>query len=101
MSKKSSSKPRPSKASQTDWKHVDSLRDDDIDTSDVPEITAEEFARSVLRKGLEPVPKKKQITLRIDEDVLEWFKARGEGYQTRMNAVLRAYVEANQQAKDS
>ncbi|MDZ7683868.1 MAG: BrnA antitoxin family protein [Gammaproteobacteria bacterium] len=100
MSKKSTSKARPLKASQTDWKHVDSLEDDDIDTSDVPEITPEEFARSALRKGLRPVPKKRQVTLRIDEDVLDWFRAQGRGYQTRINAVLRAFVDANERGED-
>ena len=40
-------------------------------------------------------PETKQLTsLRIDPDVLGWFKAQGKGYQTRMNAVLRAYVKA-------
>jgi uncharacterized protein (DUF4415 family) len=38
-------------------------------------------------------PGKRQVTLRIDADVLEWFRSRGKGYQSRMNAVLRAYVE--------
>jgi uncharacterized protein (DUF4415 family) len=38
-------------------------------------------------------PPKKNITLRIDPEIIEWFRAKGKGYQTRMNAVLRAYVE--------
>jgi uncharacterized protein (DUF4415 family) len=41
-------------------------------------------------------PAKRPITLRIDPDVLDWFKSLGKGYQTRMNAVLRAYKEAKQ-----
>lgn len=41
--------------------------------------------------GLKPPPPKVSISLRIDADVLEWFKAQGEGYQTRINAVLRAF----------
>lgn len=39
---------------------------------------------------------KNSVTLRIDHDVLEWFKEKGRGYQTRMNAVLKAYVKAHQ-----
>lgn len=39
---------------------------------------------------------KQQLTLRIDQDVVDWFRAQGEGYQSRMNAVLRAYVNARQ-----
>jgi uncharacterized protein (DUF4415 family) len=60
----------------------------DIDYSDIPELD-EAFFRNA--KLVEPSPKE-QITMRIDADVLEWFKARGKGYQTRMNAVLKAYV---------
>ena len=48
-----------------------------------------------MRKGLKPVGRKSQITLRIDTDVLEWFRARGAGYQSQMNAVLKAYKEAH------
>jgi uncharacterized protein (DUF4415 family) len=70
------------------------MRDEDIDTSDIPEITPEQFAKSIARKGLKPVTTKKQVTLRIDEDVLEWFKASGSGYQTRINELLRAYKDA-------
>lgn len=63
--------------SQTDWDRVDKLRDKDIDFSDNPEVTAAMFAKAVLRKGLKPVVRKTQVTLRIDEDVLTWFKKEG------------------------
>lgn len=53
-----------------------------------------EIAREIARQGLPATPRKAAISLRLDEDVLEWFKARGPGYQTRINAVLRAYKEA-------
>ena len=85
-----------SQKSQTDWNRVDELRDEDIDLSDTPEITPEMFAKAVLRKGLKPVVRKNQVTLRIDEDVLTWFKNQGRGYQTRINALLKAYKEAHQ-----
>ena len=81
--------------SQTDWDYVDKLRDDNIDLSDIPEVTPEMFAKAVLRKGLKPVIKKTQITLRIDNDVLIWFKNQGKGYQTRINSLLKAYKEAH------
>jgi uncharacterized protein (DUF4415 family) len=45
---------------------------------------------------LKPVPRKTQITLRLDTEVLHWFKAQGKGYQTNINALLKAYMEANQ-----
>jgi uncharacterized protein (DUF4415 family) len=74
------------------------MRDEDIDLSDTPEIPPEMFARAIVRKGLKPVLRKSQITLRIDADVLEWFRARGSRYQSQMNAVLRAYKEAHEKA---
>lgn len=40
---------------------------------------------------------KQSISLRLDRDLLEWFKAKGRGYQTRMNAVLRAYMRSQQE----
>jgi uncharacterized protein (DUF4415 family) len=49
----------------------------------------------VVRQGLKPVPAKMSISLRVDRDVLEWFKAQGPGYQTRINSVLRAYRDAS------
>ena len=79
----------------TDWKRVDALKDEDIDLSDSPEITPEMFAKAIVRRGLKPVPPKAQITLRVDSDVLAWFKTQGQGYQTRINALLRAYMEAH------
>jgi uncharacterized protein (DUF4415 family) len=82
--------------SQTDWARVDAMTDDDIDLSDAPEMTPEKFARAIVRKGLKPVARKSQITLRVDSDVLEWFRAGGTGYQSHMNAVLRAYKEARE-----
>jgi len=74
------------------------MTDEDIDFSDLPEIPPEKFARALVRKGLKPVARKSQITLRIDADVLEWFRAKGSGYQSQMNAILRAYKEAHEKA---
>lgn len=85
-----------SKESLTDWQRFDALQDEDIDLSDVPEITPEMFAKAVVRRGLKSPPGKQQITIRLDADVLKWFRAQGEGYQTRINALLRAYMEAHQ-----
>ena len=86
------SKRSTTKRSKTDWKRVDAVRDEDIDFSDNPEWTPEDFAKAVVRVGFKPVPPKEQITLRVDADVLEWFRARGAGYQTQINALLRAYM---------
>lgn len=68
------------------------MGEQDIDLSDIPEIPAEMFAKAVVRRGLS-TQRKAQLTLRIDADVLDWFKSQGRGYQTRINALLRAYME--------
>lgn len=55
----------------TDWKGLDGLRDEEVDLSENPELTPEMFARAVMRRGLKAPPRKRQLTLRVDEDVLE------------------------------
>jgi uncharacterized protein (DUF4415 family) len=92
---RNASRPRSSGASGGAYERTDAAEDKDIDFSDIPEVDAEAFARGIMRKGLKPLPGKRQVTLRIDEDVLDWFKAGGKGYQTRINALLRAYMEAH------
>jgi uncharacterized protein (DUF4415 family) len=90
------SKESTSKESLTEWDRLDALQDEDIDLSDAAEITPEMFAKAVVRRGLKPPPNKRQITIRLDADVLKWYRTQGEGYQTRINALLRAYMEAHQ-----
>jgi uncharacterized protein (DUF4415 family) len=73
-------------------KVLSAMPDDTIDLSDMPEVT--DFTGWVRGKFYRPV--KKQVTLRIDADVLEWFKAQQggtRGYQTKINAALRKVVE--------
>jgi uncharacterized protein (DUF4415 family) len=84
-----------SKESLTDWERLDALQDEEIDLSDIAEITPEMFARAVVRHGLKPPSSKQQVTIRLDEDVLKWFRSQGKGYQTRINSLLRAYMEAH------
>ena len=64
-------------------------------TADHPEANLAHLARGIVRQGLKPVPPKASISLRVDHDVLTWFKAQGAGYQTRINAVLRAFRDAS------
>jgi uncharacterized protein (DUF4415 family) len=66
------------------------MTDEEIDTSSSPELDASFFANATLRM---PTPKR-AVSLRIDPDVLDWYKEQGSGYQTRMNAVLRMYMQA-------
>lgn len=62
-------------------------------TSEHPEADIKHVVRGIARKGLKPIPAKASISLRVDADVLEWFKSKGPGYQTRINAVLRAFKD--------
>ena len=78
--------------SRTDLNRLKATPDSDIDFSDVPELDKEFFSRVQVR-----MPKKKKaVSLRLDPDVLDWFKHEEKQYQTKINAVLRAYVEAHQ-----
>ena len=84
------------KASKTDWKRVRRMKNSQIRiTKEHPEADERHMVRAIMRRGLKPVQRKTSISLRIDVDVLEWFKSRGVGYTTRMNAVLRAFKEAS------
>ena len=80
--------------SKTDWKRVDALRDSDIDFSEMPELGRDFFARATIWPG-----PKKQITLRLDPDVLTFFRKHGRGYQTTINAILRRYMEARKRVE--
>ena len=78
--------------SRTDWNRLKEMSDSEIDCSDVPKLDKSFFKHAQVR-----MPKRKQsVSLRLDPDVLDWFKHKGQGYQTRINAILRAYVEAHQ-----
>ena len=75
---------------RTDRARLDAMRDEDIDCSDIPETDAAFWASAELK-----IPENKErITVRIDQDVLQWLKDQGPGYQTRMNAILRQYMLA-------
>jgi len=63
-------------------------------TAEHPEADLKHIAKGIVRRGLKVVGPKELVSLRIDADVLKWFKASGAGYQTRINAVLRAYKDA-------
>ena len=88
--KKGTSK-RLTRAQQAELKSLAALRDDAIDTSDAPEL----LDWSGAKRGLFYRPVMQQLTLRLDADVVAWFKSHttsGEGYQTRINQALREYV---------
>lgn len=80
------------RVSETDWERVDEMTDEEIDTSEIPPLDETFFANAEVRLPKPKVP----ITIRVDHDVLTWFRSLGKGYQTRINAVLRTYMEAHQ-----
>lgn len=80
--------------SKTDWTKLSSATPG-VGTAEHPEADLRHTVRGIVRRGLQPQPPKAAISLRLEQDVLEWFKAQGPGYQTRMNAVLRAYRDAS------
>lgn len=75
------------------------MKDENIDLSDIPELTPAMFAKAIVKRGLKSKASKTQLTIRVDHDVLKWFKSQGRGYQTRINSLLRAYMEANESHK--
>jgi uncharacterized protein (DUF4415 family) len=88
-------------ASRTDWDQVRATDEEAIATaaaSDPDALPLDEAFWHEARVVFPSAARKRHTGLRIDEDVLAWFRAQGPGYQTRMNAVLRAYVEARKRA---
>ena len=79
--------------SKTDGARLQS--DSNAVNPDHPEAAVKHIVRGIVRRGLAPLPSKASISLRVDQDVLEWFKAQGTGYQTRINSVLRAFRDAS------
>ena len=82
---------------QTDWNRIRNMADDEIDLSDIPEMDERFFANAVLVQpgtllSVLGSSDKQQITLRVDKDVIAFFKRQGKGYQRLMNFALRAYM---------
>ena len=85
------------KDSQTDWERVKDMTEPEIEAGAVSDADAEPTDAAFWANAEVVMPQSKRaISLRVDDDVLEWFKSHGRGYQARMNAVLRAYMEAQQ-----
>ena len=94
-----STEAKPQTVSRTNWEHLDALSDEEIDTSDIPPLTEEDFARSEWRfpaaaRSVAPAHVV-MIEVAVDEDILAWFQAQGQDYQQRIRAALRLYAEAH------
>lgn len=89
------SAPNTKKRSETNWAYIDSLSDDDIDTSDIPPLSEEMLARATIR-----LPKQLAVTVHVDPDVLAWYQEQGDQWEARMRAALRIYVSAHRELPD-
>lgn len=83
------------KKSGTDWERLSTMKDEEINLIDNPELDSSFFENATLQL---PVPKK-AVNIRLDNDVLEWYKHQGAGYQTRINAVLKMYMKTKKEAE--
>jgi uncharacterized protein (DUF4415 family) len=91
---------RDARRGQTDWQRVDALTEEELEAATAADPDTEELEPGWIERAelLFPAQPKERVTVRLDADVLEWFRERGSGYQTRINAVLRSYVEAKRRA---
>lgn len=85
------------KSIKSDLTRLDRMKDPDIDYSDIPPLGDEFFKKATVAWP----PVKRQLTIRLDSDVLEWLKARGKGYQTRINRILRTAMESQPQERSA
>jgi uncharacterized protein (DUF4415 family) len=84
------------KSIESDLARIDRMREADIDYSDIPPLD-----KTFLKKATAPWPPvKRQLTIRLDADVLGWLKGHGRGYQTRINRILRVVMESQPPARD-
>ena len=86
-----------SEESRAEIEALAAMAEEDIDTSDIPEVLDWTGAK----RGLFYRPVKQQLTLRLDADVIDWFRKNGAGYQSRINSALRDYVSREARKKAS
>lgn len=77
-------------SSKTNLKKLKAMKDAEINFDDIPELDEEFFKNAQIQ-----LPEKQSVTIRLDTDVLNWFKQQGKGYQTRINKLLRTYMETH------
>ena len=81
--------------SKTDWARIDAMSAHEIDTSDIPPLTDEFFAKAKLRM---PSSSLATVAIRVDPETLSWFQSKGEEAEKHMAAALRIYAEAQKNA---
>ena len=85
------------KASQTDWDRIEAMQDEDIDLSEISEVTEEQMKQAVLRVGGKPVERsQRRVDILLDALIVEYFKAKAgeQGYQVLINQALAEYILA-------
>lgn len=82
--------------SKTNWERVDSLTDEEIDTSDIPPLDDHFFRKARWRR---PLPER-TVAVQVDGETLAWFQSQGEECEERMAAALRIYAEAHRQGRN-
>ena len=82
--------------SQTDWEALNKMNDEDIDLSDIPEVTEGQIAQATLRVGGKPVARRKvRVSIYLDTEIIEYFKAEAGGkYQTLINETLKESIRS-------
>ena len=75
--------------SKTDWERIDAMSDEDIDTSDIPPLSVEFWAKAKLR-----IPKQITASVQIDPETFAWFQSQGENAAQQMSVALKIYAEA-------
>ena len=86
--------------SKTDWARVDAMTDEDIERAMRDDPDWQDFIDIDWSKAVMVIPqKKKAISIRLDEDIVDFFQASGKGYQTRINAVLRHFITEQKRSK--
>ncbi len=83
------------KGSETNWERLETMQDKDIDFSDIPEITEDQFKKAKLRFGGKPIQKGKvRVNILLDANIVAYFKAQagGRGYQTLINEALKENI---------
>ena len=81
----------------TDWDRLDALSEEEVRAAIEEDPDAHPTDDAFWEGGVVVMPERKEsVTLRLDADLLRWFRAGGAGYQTRINAVLRSFVQAQQ-----
>ena len=86
-----------SNTSRTDWARIDAMTDEEIDTSDIPPLSEEFFAKAQWRVPTSSLT----VTVRVDPETLAWFQSQGETAEQRMAAALRIYAEAHKAYTDA